>query len=186
MSFEEIREKIQDQMSKGLESLRVQFSKIRTGRASPSLLDNIKVDSYGQLVPLKQIAQISASEARVLQIRPFDKTSISSIEKAIFAANLGVTPSNDGNLVRIPFPALTEERRKEQLKELKKMAEDARVSLRNIRREAVESLKKLEKSKLITEDDLKNFQQKVQEITDSFIKKVDEASLVKEKEIMTV
>lgn len=171
-------------MNKAIDSLKYQLTKVRTGRASANVLDGVQVDYYGSMTPVAQVGQISTPEARLLQIQPFDKTMIAAIEKAIMAANIGVTPSNDGNLIRIPFPALTEERRKEQVRDTKKYGEDARIAIRNVRREQNDIVKAAEKQKEISEDDSKRFQAEVQTITDSFIKKVDELIDRKEKELL--
>lgn len=184
--FAPIKKEMEDLSKKVLEGLKGQFTKVRSGRASPSFLDGVSVEYYGNLTPLKQVGQISTPEARLLQIQPFDKTAIPAIEKAIMAANLGVTPANDGNVVRIPFPALTEEKRKDLVKQVKKMAEDSKVQVRNIRRDQNEKVKKLEKDKKISEDESKKFQKEVQDMTDSYIKKVDEVLKLKENELLTV
>jgi ribosome recycling factor len=162
------------------------MTKVRTGRASASVLDGVQVDYYGSPTPVNQVGQVSTPEARLLQIQPFDKNMIADIEKAIMAANLGLTPSNDGNLIRIPFPALTEERRKEQVKEVKKYAEDARIAIRNSRRDQNEVVKKAEKAKEISEDESKKFQGDIQTVTDKFIKQVDEVMSAKENELMAI
>ncbi|MEK6623378.1 MAG: ribosome recycling factor [Bdellovibrionota bacterium] len=182
----EVKKTLEDSMKKTLEAFKYQLTKIRTGRASPSVLDGILVDYYGTPTPIKQVGQVSTPEARLLQIQPFDKTLIPSIEKAILGANIGFTPANDGNLIRIPFPALTEERRKEQVKEIKKFGEEAKVALRNLRRDQNEKVKKLEKDKKITEDEAKRFQTEIQTITDRFSKDVDTLISGKEKEVMTI
>ncbi len=182
----DIKNKMNDQMNKVLESLKKQLTKLRTGRASASVLDGIKVDYYGAPTPINQLGQISTPEARLLQIHPFEKNIIADIEKAILGANLGVTPSNDGNLIRIPFPKLTEEKRKDLVKTLKKHGEDAKIQVRNLRRDHNDSIKKAEKSKEVSEDDSKKFQTEVQTITDDFIKKVDQIVTEKEKELLTV
>lgn len=173
-------------MSKAIDSLKYQMTKVRTGRASANVLDGVSVDYYGSPTPVAQVGQISTPEARLLQVQPFDKSMIAAIEKAIMGANLGLTPSNDGNLIRIPFPALTEERRKDQVKEVKKLGEDARIAIRNHRREQNDVIKKAEKSKEISEDDSKKFQTEVQTITDKFIKQVDVITEKKEKELLEV
>lgn len=183
---DEIKKRLEDLMNKSIESLKVQLTKIRTGRASATVLDGVMVDYYGNPTPIKQVGQISTPEARLLQIQPFDKTTIPAIEKAILGANLNLTPSNDGNLVRIPFPALTEDRRKDIAKQIKKIAEDARVAIRNIRRDQNEAVKKAEKDKKVSEDESKKLQTEIQTITDKFIKQVDSLSDGKEKEVMTV
>jgi ribosome recycling factor len=150
------------------------------------VLDGIVVNYYGSPTPINQLGQVSTPEARLLQIQPFDKSIIAEIEKSILGSNLGLTPSNDGNLVRIPFPALTEEKRKDIAKEIKKMGEESKVQIRNVRRDQNENVKKLEKDKLISEDDSKKFQQEVQKTTDDYVKKIDDLITVKEKEVMTV
>ncbi|MCK5073244.1 MAG: ribosome recycling factor [Bacteriovoracaceae bacterium] len=184
--WEEIESDLSDSMNKAIDSLKYQLTRVRTGRASESVLDGITVDYYGTLSPINQVGQVSTPEARLLQIQPYDKTMIASIEKAIMAANIGATPSNDGNIVRIPFPALTEEKRKQQVKEIKKLGEDAKIGIRNIRREQNEAIKKAEKDKKISEDELKKYQNNIQEITDKFVKETDQIILAKEKEIFTI
>lgn len=181
-----IKNLLKDQMGKSIESLKYQMTKIRTGRASANVLDGISVDYYGTPTPIKQVGQISTPEARLLQIQPFDKSLISAIEKSIIAANIGLTPSNDGNLIRLPFPALTEERRKEQVKDLKKVGEDAKIAIRNVRRDQNEVVKKGEKDKKISEDDSKKFQDEIQKVTDEYIKQVDKIIGDKESEILKV
>jgi len=184
--IEEIKTKLNEQMTKSLKSLQTQFLKVRTGRANANVLDGVSVDYYGTPTPIAQVGQISTPEARLLQIQPFDKTLISEIEKAIINANLGLNPGNDGNLIRIQFPALTEETRKDLVKQVKKLGEDAKISIRNGRRDQNEIVKKAEKDKDITEDDVKKFTDDIQKVTDSFIKQVDELVSGKEKELMTV
>ncbi len=184
--MDKIKKELNDSMKKVLESLKHQLTKIRTGRASASILDGLMVDYYGTPSPLKQIGQVSTPEARLLQIQPFDKTMINAIEKAILGANLGVTPANDGNLIRIPFPALTEEKRKDQVKQIKKFGEEAKIAIRNFRRDQNEVVKKAEKGKTISEDDSKKFQGDIQKITDDYIKDVDKIISNKEQELMTV
>ncbi len=184
--IEEIKIKLEDQMTKSVKSLQHQLTKVRTGRASANVLDGIRVDYYGSETPVNQVGQVSTPEARLLQIQPFDKTLIASIEKAILGANIGLTPSNDGNLIRIPFPALTEEKRKDIVKDVKKSGEDAKISMRNIRRDQNDLVKKSEKDKDISEDDSKRFQADIQKITDKFVSQVDEIIAAKEKEVLTV
>jgi ribosome recycling factor len=184
--IEEIKKVANEKMDKAIENLKGQLSKVRTGRASANVLDGVMVDYYGSPTPIKQVGNVSTPEARLLQIQPFDKTLIAAIEKAILGANLGVTPSNDGNLIRIPFPALTEERRKEQVKEIKKIGEDARIAIRNVRRDQNEVVKKAEKDKEISEDESKKYQAEIQTVTDKFVKQVDEIVQNKEQELMTV
>jgi len=184
--IDEILLELEDKMEKSLNSLKHQLTKVRTGRASANVLDGVTVDYYGAATPIAQVGNVSTPEARLLQIQPFDKTMISDIEKSILGANLGLTPSNDGNLIRIPFPALTEERRKEQVKDVKKYGEDAKIAMRNARRDKNEDVKKSEKAKEISEDDSKKFQDQIQKVTDKFVAKVDEIMEVKEKEILSL
>ena len=184
--IDEILLELEDKMEKSLNSLKHQLTKVRTGRASANVLDGVTVDYYGAATPIAQVGNVSTPEARLLQIQPFDKTMIADIEKSILGANLGLTPSNDGNLIRIPFPALTEERRKEQVKDVKKYGEDAKIAMRNARRDKNEDVKKSEKSKEISEDDSKKFQDQIQKVTDKFVAKVDEIMDAKEKEILSL
>lgn len=173
-------------MDKSVEVLRKEFQKVRTGRASTGLLDEIKVDYYGTPTAVNQVAALAVPEPRTITIQPWEASLIPAIEKAILKSDLGLTPGNDGKLIRINLPALTEERRKEIVKGLKKMAEEARIAVRNVRRDAIEQLKKLEKEKKITEDDLKRAEKEVQEITDGHVHKIDEVLAHKEKEVMEV
>lgn len=182
----EIKSQLEKDMNEALDSLKRQFQRLRTGRASPSLLDGLKVDYYGALTPLSQMGQVSTPEAKLLQIQPFDRNMIEKIEKSILAANLGLTPSNDGNLIRIPIPNLTEDKRKVMVKDIKKFTEDAKIAVRNIRRDQNDKVKKLEKSKELSEDLSKKYQVEIQVVTDNFIKKVDELAVQKEKELMTI
>lgn len=184
--MKDIKAAIDDQMKKTLGSLQTQLSKVRTGRASPNVLDGIMVDYYGTATPLKQVGQVSTPEARMLQIQPFDKTMIPHIEKAILGANIGITPANDGNFVRINFPALTEDKRKSIAKDVKKLGEDAKVAIRNVRRDQNDKVKKAEKDKVMSEDESKKAQEEIQKVTDNFIKEVDKVVEAKEKEVMTV
>lgn len=186
MLKDQITRELKDAMDKTLKSYNHNVSKIRTGRASPNILDGIMVDYYGTPTPIKQVAQISTPEARLLQLQPFDRTLIAAIEKSILAANIGVTPTNDGNFVRIPFPALTEDKRKLLVKDLKKMGEEAKVALRNARRDQIENVKKSEKDKLISEDESKKLQTEIQNIIDKFSKQIDDLVASKEKDILTV
>lgn len=184
--MENIKQQVSEKMQKTLDSLLHQFSKIRTGRASASILDDVKINYYGQPTPVKQLCNISIPEARLIVVQPWDKTTLADIEKAILAANLGITPENDGNVIRMPFQPLTEEKRKDIVKSLKKMTEEARVGIRNIRRDANEDVKKAKKDSEISEDDEKKLLKEVQDVTDEWIKKVDEAERVKEKEILEI
>lgn len=173
-------------MDKTVDSLRREYQKVRTGRANLGLLDDIKIDYYGTPSPLSQVATLSVPEPRTITLQPWETKMISVIEKAIMNANLGLTPANDGKVIRLNLPALTEERRKDIVKQLKKMAEEAKVAARNIRREANDELKKLEKNKKISEDDLKRAEKEVQDVTNSYITKIDEVLAHKEKEVMEV
>lgn len=173
-------------MEKSVESLRREYQKVRTGRASTGLLDEIKVDYYGNPSTLNQVATLAVPEPRTITIQPWEAKLVPVIEKAILNANLGFTPSNDGKLIRINLPPLTEERRKEIVKMLKKSAEDAKIAVRNIRRDAIDDLKKLEKDKQISEDDLKRAEKEVQDVTNVYVAKVDDVLAHKEKEVMEV
>jgi ribosome recycling factor len=183
---QEIMNDTKNRMEKAIQSLKREYTTIRTGRANPAILDKITVDYYGAPTPLNQLATISVPEARLLVIQPFDKSVIADIEKQIQKSDLGITPANDGNVIRIAIPALTEERRKELAKVVKKYAEDAKVAIRNIRRDANDSLKKAEKDGEITEDELRRQSDDVQKLTDKQISEVDAVTENKEKEIMEV
>lgn len=184
--IDEIKNILDEGMSKSIKSLQTQLSKVRTGRASADVLDGVMVDYYGSPTPIKQVGQISTPEARLLQIQPFDKSIIGEIEKSIINANLGLTPSNDGNFIRIKFPTLTEEKRKDLVKQVKKMGEEAKIAIRNLRRDQNDKVKKAEKAKEITEDDVKKYTDDIQKVTDKFVKEVDDVVAVKEKELLTV
>ena len=184
--IQELRKKTNERMQTSIEALKKKFASVRTGRASLSLLDGLTVDYYGTPTPLQQVASLSLPDSRQIAIQPWEQKIISEIEKAIMKSDLGLTPMNDGKLIRINIPALTEERRKQLVKVVKKEAEDAKVAVRNIRRDINEELKKLEKEKHVSEDEIKKEHDEVQKITDSFVKKVDELLEHKEKEIMEV
>jgi ribosome recycling factor len=173
-------------MARSIEAFKKDLGKIRTGRASFALLDGIKVDYYGTPTPLPQVGTLSVPESRMITVTPWDTKMVGPIEKAIQASGLGLNPSNDGKMVRIPIPPLTEERRKDLVKVVKKMAEDARIAVRNIRRESLEKVKEREKKKEISEDEMKRWQDRVQKETDSYVKKIDEILKAKEQEIMEV
>ncbi|KAB2494670.1 ribosome recycling factor [Priestia filamentosa] len=175
-----------ERMEKATGALTRELATVRAGRANPSLLDKVMIEYYGVQTPLNQLATISVPEARMLVIQPYDKTQLAEIEKAIMKADLGLTPSNDGTIIRITIPALTEERRRELVKLVKKYSEDSKVAVRNIRRDGNEDLKKLEKNGEITEDDLRSYTEDIQKLTDSYIEKVDGIAKDKEKEIMEV
>jgi ribosome recycling factor len=173
-------------MKKTIDRLKCELSSIRTGRASSAVIEIIKVESYGSIMPINQIASISIPDARTIEIRPWDVSHLRAIEKAILKADIGMTPINDGKLIRISVPRLTQERRKEIAKSIGKMAEEFRVAVRNERRILVENIKKLAKDKIITEDDKKKLEAEVQKITDGYIEKIDDSITVKEKEVMQV
>jgi ribosome recycling factor len=173
-------------MEKTLGVLKNEFQKIRTGRATTSILDSVTIDYYGNTSSLSQVATLAVPEARTITITPWEAKMIGPIEKAIMNANLGLTPGNDGKSIRLNLPPLTEERRKEIVKGLKRRAEDDKIALRNIRRDGIDKLKKLEKDKLVTEDELKKYEKDVQDITKSFELKIDEAVAHKEKEVLEV
>jgi ribosome recycling factor len=177
---------LQKEMEGSVSALRKELTKIRTGRASTALLEHIMVDYYGASTPLIQLATLSAPEPRLLVIQPFDRSAMTEIEKAILKSDLGLTPSNDGKIIRIPIPQLTEERRKELVKHVKKVAEEYRVSVRNHRRVAIEQLKEAEKKKEITADDAKHGHDRVQKATDDFIGRIDKIVKAKEEEVMAV
>ena len=181
MDFD-IKNEIKEKMEKSLETLEKRFTTVRTGRANPSSLDGVMVDYYGNLTPLKQLGTISVPEGNQLLIKPFDKGSLASIEKAITASNLGYNPTNDGETIRIIIPALTEERRKELTKQVKSISEDAKVSVRNIRRDAMEKIEKSE----ISEDISKSMEKDVQDLVNQYNKKIDDLLKEKEQELMTV
>jgi ribosome recycling factor len=177
---------LQKEMEKSVAAFRKDLARLRTGRASTALLEGVMVDYYGTQTPLNQLATLGAPEPRLLVIQPYDKSAMGNIEKAILKADLGLTPNNDGKIIRIPIPELTEERRKELVKHVKKVAEEFRVSIRNHRRLGIEKLKEIAKAKQITEDDLKHGQDRVQKITDDFIGRIDKVLKTKEDEIMEV
>jgi ribosome recycling factor len=182
----EIKKKTEERMQGVIDGLKHEFSTLRTGRASLHLLDDIKVDYYGTLTPISQVATLGIPDARTITIQPWESKIIPQIEKSVQKADLGLTPMNDGKIIRLFVPALTEERRKELVKKSKKMGEDTKVGIRNVRREANEALKKAEKDKDITEDELKKGEQDIQHMTDDFIKRIDDALHHKEQEIMEV
>lgn len=182
----DLKKNTESRMSKSIDSLTDSLQSIRAGRANTSLLDRIYVDYYGQQSPLNQVASLSAPEARLLAIQPWDATLIPEIEKAIQKSDLGITPSNDGKIIRLVIPQLTEERRKDLTKLVGKYAEEAKVSIRNIRRDAMEDIKKAEKAKEISEDDRKTYEEDIQKLTDKYIKDVDGVAADKEKELMEI
>lgn len=182
----QVIEQTKEKMAKTIQVYTRELASIRAGRASAALLDKITVDYYGTPTPINQMAGISTPEARLLTIQPYDKSILGDIEKAIMKSDLGITPTNDGNLIRIAIPALTEERRKDLVKQVKKEAEEAKVNIRNVRRDGNDDLKKLEKAGEITEDDLRGYTEEIQKITDANIEKIDAITKDKEKEILEV
>ncbi len=186
MPVQTINSDTEQLMKKTIERLQADFAGVRTGRASAAILDSVRVNYYGSMVPLQQVGNVVVAEARTIEIRPWEVNVIPEIEKAILGANLGVTPNSDGKILRLSFPPLTEDRRKDLVKVIKKLAEDFRVSLRNERRDAIEKYKAAEKSKEITQDLLKQGEEKIQGLTNAYIKKVDEIVAQKEKEILEI
>ena len=175
-----------EKMEKSINSLKYEYNSIRAGRANAAVLDRISVDYYGSPTPINQMAAISVPEPRVLAVQPWDMSALSLIEKAILASDIGINPSNDGRIIRLVFPALTEERRKQLSKDVSKYAEDAKVAVRQIRRDCIEKIKTMKKNSEITEDDQKRGEDKLQKITDEFVKRNDEIADAKTKEIMEI
>ena len=182
----EILKLAEEKMNKTMNALDRDFSAVRAGRANPSVLDRITVDYYGTPTPINQMAAISVPEGRMLLIQPWDATTLKAIEKAIQTSDLGINPQNDGKVIRLVFPALTEERRRDLTRDVKKMGEDAKVALRSIRRDAMEKAKAKKKNNEITEDDLANAEKKIQTLTDNFCKEAEELTEAKEKEILSI
>ncbi|MFF5993346.1 ribosome recycling factor [Lysinibacillus sp. KU-BSD001] len=182
----QVLDQAKERMTKSLAAFSRELASIRAGRANAALLDRITVDYYGAPTPINQLAGVSIPEARLLVITPYDKSILGEIEKAIMKSDIGITPTNDGNVIRLMIPALTEERRKELVKVVKKEAEEAKVAVRNVRRDANDDLKKLEKTSEITEDELRSYGEDVQKLTDEFIAKVDDAAKEKEQEILSI
>ncbi len=176
----------ESKMSKTLDNLKEEFSTIRAGRANPHLLDKLRVDYYGTPSPIQSVANISVPEPRIIQIQPWESKLIKDIEKAILASDLGLTPNNDGKVIRLVFPELTEERRKDLVKDVKKKSENAKVAVRNVRRDANDAIKKLNKSNEISEDEVKVLEDTIQKATDKFIVEIDKLTEAKSKEILTV
>lgn len=184
--MESVFSKTTERMEKALDSLDRDYQTIRAGRANPNILNNVLVDYYGTPTPLNQMAAISVPEPRMLTIQPWDATALGDIEKAINKADIGINPQNDGKIIRLNFPQLTEEDRKVLVKDVSKRAEEAKVAIRNIRRDSMDDIKKLKKDNEITEDDQKNGEKKLQDITDKYIKQIDEMSKKKESEILSI
>lgn len=176
----------EEKMEKSCDALDEEYQGIRAGRANPAILNRLRVDYYGVSSTIQQVANISVPEPRVIQIQPWEKSLIKDIEKQIMISDIGITPSNDGRVIRLVFPELTEERRKDLAKDVKKKAENAKVAIRNIRRDANEAFKKMQKNSEITEDELKDSEEEVQKLTDKYIEKIDKMAEAKTKEIMTV
>lgn len=177
---------LEDKMKKAIEHLEEEYSTIRAGRANPAILNKVQVEYYGALTPINQVGSISVPEARQILITPWDRTVLSAIEKAINKAEIGVNPINDGSCIRLTFPELNEERRKELVKEVKKLAENGKVAVRNVRRDGMEMVKAEQKNGHITEDELKFLEEKIQKMTDNYVEKIDVVSENKEKEVMEV
>ncbi len=186
MAAKELIKDAKARMDKTIDNFTGELTKIRTGRATPALLDTVKVDYYGQMVPLNQAANVSAPEPRLIVVQPWEKNMLAEIEKAIQKADLGLNPGNDGTMIRVPIPQLSEERRKDLVKLVHKFAEDGKIAIRNIRRDTNDHLKKLEKDHQISEDELSVELDTVQEITDAGVKKIDEILATKEKEVLEV
>ncbi|CAN7371000.1 ribosome recycling factor [Pseudoduganella sp. LjRoot289] len=186
MSVADVKKSAQDRMVKSIETLRGDLAKVRTGRAHTGILDHVTVDYYGNPTPISQVANLTLVDARTIGVQPFEKKMAAAIEKAIRDADLGLNPSSQGDQIRVPTPALTEERRKEMVKLVKSEAEDAKIAVRNIRRDANETMKKLVKDKAISEDDERRGSDEVQKLTDKFIADIDKMVVDKEKEVLTV
>jgi len=184
MSVDDAQRSAQDKMQKSIEAFKHELSSIRTGRASPTLLDRVMVDYFGTPTPVNALATISAPEPRLITIQPWDRHALAAIEKAIQKSDLGLNPNNDGAVIRLSIPQLNDDRRREMVKLVQKRAEDARVALRNLRRDGVDTLRKEEKDKTISEDDLKRGQERLQKLTDQFVSQVDEIGKAKEREIL--
>ena len=184
--MQELIKNTEEKMNKTVAVLERDYKAVRAGRANASVLDRITVDYYGAPTPIQQMAAVSVPEPRVLMISPWDATTLKSIEKAILTSDIGINPQNDGRVIRLAFPPLTEERRKEIVKDVKKMAEENKVAIRNTRRDALEKLKGLKKDNVITEDDVANGEKKIQTLTDKFCKEIDELAALKEKEILEI
>ena len=184
--MKEVFEKCKSKMDKTIHALKAEYGAIRAGRANPQVLDRLSVDYYGTPTPINQLASVSATEARVLTVAPWDKSVLKAIEKAIQASDIGINPQNDGSVIRLTFPPLTEDRRKELAKDVQKIGETSKVAIRSIRRDCMEKLKAMKKNSDITEDDLKDGEKEIQKITDGFIKDIDEIAAAKEKEILEI
>ncbi len=184
--MKEVREKAKNKMEKSINVMLSDFAAVRAGRANPGVLDKVRVDYYGAPTPVTQLASVSVSEARVLVITPWDKSVLNKIEKAIQASDIGINPQNDGSVLRMTFPQLTEEDRKKIVKDVKKQGEETKVAIRSIRRDAMEKYKAMKKNNEITEDDMKDCEEQIQKLTDKYVKQVDVHVAEKEKEIMSI
>lgn len=184
--MKELYANTKEKMGKTIDALKRDYSAIRAGRANAAVLDKVTVDYYGTPTPINQLASVSVAEARILTIQPWDKSVLNAIEKAIQASDIGINPQNDGVVIRLTFPKLTEENRKVIVKDVSKMAEDSKVAIRSIRRDAMDKLKKMQKASEITEDDLKSGEEEVQKITDNYIKEIEKIASAKEKEVMEI
>jgi ribosome recycling factor len=184
--MQELIKNTEEKMNKTVAVLERDYKSVRAGRANASVLDRITVDYYGVPTPIQQMAAVSVPEPRILMISPWDASSLKDIEKAILVSDIGINPQNDGRIIRLSFPPLTEERRKEIVKDVKKMAEENKVAIRNTRRDALEKLKSLKKANTITEDDVTNGEKKIQTLTDKFCKEIDDLAAIKEKEILEI
>ena len=182
----EVKEKAKSKMEKSINVMLSDFASVRVGRANPAVLDKVRVDYYGSPTPVNQLATVSVSEARVLVITPWDKTMLTKLEKAIQASDVGINPQNDGTVLRMTFPQLTEEDRKKIVKDVKKQGEETKVAIRSIRRDAMEKYKTMKKNNEITEDDMKDCEEQIQKLTDKYVKQVDVHVAEKEKEIMSI
>ena len=177
---------IKEKMNKSIDNLREKFAEVRAGRANPAILNKVTVDYYGTATPINQVAGISVPEARLIVIQPWDLSVLKEIERAILASDIGITPNNDGKVIRLNFPELNEERRKELVKDIRKMGEEAKVAVRQVRRDGIDDFKKQQKDSVITEDDLKQAEDQVQKLTDKYVEEIDKLTDSKEKEIMTL
>ena len=184
--IDDLLQDAREHMAKSVEATRQKYQSVRTGRANPSLLDRISVDYYGAVTPLKQLATINAPEARMLTVQPYDKSSIKAIEKAIMESDLGLTPSNDGKIIRLPIPQLTEERRKDLVKVVRQRAEDGKVAVRNVRRDVMKHLEELVRNGDVGDDDERRAEERVQKLTDEHVHRIDEMLKRKETEILEV
>ncbi|MCL2107005.1 MAG: ribosome recycling factor [Oscillospiraceae bacterium] len=184
--MDEIMQGAQDKMEKTIAALKTEYGAIRAGRANPAVLDKLRVDYYGTPTPINQMAAVAVAEARILTIQPWDVSTLHAIERVIQASEIGINPQNDGRVIRLIFPQLTEENRKNIARDIRKQAEEAKVSIRNTRRELMDKIKKMEKASEITEDDLKDYEKELQELTDRFVKEVDSVAAGKDKEIMEI